>query len=87
MDPCSHLDQIQPVTPSADGCEDCLAIGDTWFHLRMCLVCGHAGCCDSSKNKHASAHHRATGHPLIRSLQPGETWIYCYVDDVTMEPA
>ena len=86
MEPCSHLDQINPVSPSAKGCEDCLKIGDEWFHLRMCLICGHTGCCDSSKNKHATAHFHATSHPLVRSLQPGETWLYCYPDDVMMEP-
>lgn len=77
---CGHLDQIRDVSPSAAGCEDCLAIGDTWVHLRMCLVCGKSGCCDASKNKHASAHYRSSGHPLVRSLEPGESWIWCYVD-------
>ncbi len=79
---CSHLGTIRDVTPSAEGCEDCLAIGDSWVHLRMCLRCGHVGCCDASKNKHASAHHRATGHPLVASHEPGETWLWCYVDEV-----
>jgi uncharacterized UBP type Zn finger protein len=83
---CSHLDQINDVEPSAQGCEDCLRIGDVWVHLRLCLTCGHVGCCDSSKNKHARAHHGATGHPLIQSFQPGEDWLYCFVDDVVMEP-
>ena len=87
MEACSHLDQIADVTPSAEGCEECLAMGDTWVHLRLCLVCGLVGCCDSSKNKHATAHFHATSHPLIRSLQPGETWVFCYVDDVVMEQA
>ena len=77
---CTHLDQIQDVSPSADGCEDCLKTGDNWVHLRICLVCGHVGCCDNSKNKHATQHFHATGHPLIQSLEPGETWRWCYVD-------
>jgi uncharacterized UBP type Zn finger protein len=70
---CTHLDQInRHVQPSAEGCEDCLKIGDTWVHLRICMICGHVGCCDNSKNKHASAHYHATGHPIIRSLEKGE---------------
>lgn len=83
---CTHLDQIQDVTPSAQGCEDCLKIGDSWVHLRMCLICGHVGCCDDSKNKHATKHAHRTGHPLITSLEPGETWIWCYKDDVGLQP-
>jgi uncharacterized UBP type Zn finger protein len=84
---CTHLDQINEVTPSADGCEDCLRIGSTWVHLRLCLTCGHVGCCDSSPNRHASAHARDTGHPIVRSLEPGEDWAWCYVDQVVLEPA
>ena len=84
--PCTHLDQIKDVTPSAEGCEDCLKIGDSWVHLRECLICGHVGCCDSSKNRHATKHFHATGHPIIRSFQPGEDWLWCYVDEVMMEP-
>ena len=79
---CTHLWAVRPVRPSAPGCEDCLRIGDSWVHLRMCLSCGHVGCCDSSPNRHATKHFRATGHPLIRSLEPGEDWIWCYVDEV-----
>jgi uncharacterized UBP type Zn finger protein len=79
---CTHLDQIQEVIPSAEGCEDCLKTGDTWVHLRICLICGHVGCCDNSKNKHATRHFHDTGHPLIQSLQPGETWKWCYVDEM-----
>ena len=78
---CSHLDQIHPVTPSADGCEECLKIGDAWVHLRMCMVCGHVGCCDSSKNKHASRHFKATGHPIVQAFGSGEDWMWCYVDE------
>jgi hypothetical protein len=80
---CSHLDQVRPVTPSADGCEDCLAIGDSWVELRVCQICGHVGCCDSSKNKHATAHFHATGHPIIRSFQSRHgDWRWCYADEI-----
>src|SRR5207245_5978166 len=82
MATCTHLDQIRNVTPSAQGCEDCLKTGDTWVHLRECLICGHVGCCDSSKNKHATKHFHATNHPIIQSFQPGEDWRWCYVDQV-----
>jgi uncharacterized UBP type Zn finger protein len=78
---CQHLDQIRDVTPSADGCEECLATGDRWVHLRLCLECGHVGCCDSSKNKHATKHYQATQHPIIQSFEPGENWRWCYVDE------
>lgn len=77
---CTHLNQIQAVTSSANGCEECLAMGDRWVHLRQCLTCGHIGCCDSSKNKHASAHFRTTSHPIVKSIEPGEDWKWCYVD-------
>ncbi|MFN0070384.1 MAG: UBP-type zinc finger domain-containing protein [Chloroflexota bacterium] len=80
--PCSHLDQIRPVTPSATGCEDCLAVGDTWVHLRECLSCGQVGCCDSSKNTHATRHFQSTHHPIIRSFESGEDWRWCYVDEI-----
>lgn len=82
---CTHRDQIQPVTPSARGCEECLKSGDRWVHLRMCLTCGHVGCCDSSINTHATKHFHASGHPIMRSIQPGESWMWCYVDEVTLE--
>ena len=85
--PCSHLDQIAEVTPSADGCEDCLRIGSWWVHLRICLTCGHMGCCDSSPNRHATRHSRKSGHPLVQSREPGEDWIWCNVDQVGFEPA
>ncbi|MEL6703514.1 MAG: cation:proton antiporter [Bacteroidota bacterium] len=81
---CSHLHQIRPVQPSAHGCEDCLKTGDWWVHLRICMVCGYVGCCDSSPNQHARKHYEATGHAIIRSLEPGETWGWCYEDDVTL---
>ena len=81
---CNHLDRIRPVHPSAPGCEECLRIGDQWVHLRICLTCGHVGCCDTSKNKHATKHFHATTHPIMRSMEPGETWGWCYVDEVTL---
>ncbi len=82
-DSCSHLDQINlDVEPSSTGgCSECLRTGDRWVHLRMCMICGEVGCCDSSPNQHASKHARATGHPIIRSREPGENWFYCYPDD------
>ena len=83
---CSHLDSIRDVTPSAAGCEDCLKIGAWWIHLRLCLTCGHVGCCDSSPNRHATKHFKAAGHPIVRSFEPGENWIWCYVDQVVLEP-
>jgi len=78
---CSHLEQIQFSTTDKHGCEECLKMGDTWVHLRLCMECGHVGCCDSSKNKHATKHFHRTKHPLVRSLERGERWIWCYVDD------
>ena len=85
--PCDHLDQIQPVEPAASGCEECIRLGSWWVHLRQCMTCGRVGCCDDSPNKHASAHARESGHPIIRSLEPGEDWIWCFVDEVYLEPA
>ncbi len=79
---CTHLDTIRPVTPSSEGCEDCPKIGDTWLHLRECLECGHMGCCDSSKNKHATKHFHASGHPIVKSAEPGEDWKWCYIDEL-----
>ena len=87
MSRCTHLNQIQEVTPSADGCEDCLRIGDTWVHLRLCVICGHVGCCDQSKNRHATKHFHATSHPIIKSFEPGEDWGWCYVDQVFFDEA
>jgi uncharacterized UBP type Zn finger protein len=79
---CQHVSQIHPVTPSAQGCEECLKTGDEWVRLRLCLICGHVGCCDSSKNKHATKHFHATGHPVIKSFEPDEDWGWCYVDEI-----
>jgi len=85
--PCSHLDMMREVTPSADGCEDCLKIGATWLHLRICRTCGHVGCCDQSPNRHARKHAEETEHPIVQSIEPGEDWIWCFVDEVYLEPA
>src|SRR5262245_51492874 len=83
---CTHLDQVQitQLPESVEGCEECLKVGDPWLHLRICLECGKVGCCDDSPNKHASAHARGSDHPLIRSLQPGEEWSWCYIDDIAL---
>ncbi len=85
MQQCEHVKEIQTTTPRAKGCEECLKMGDRWVHLRVCLICGHVGCCDSSKNKHASKHFHETGHPMMKSLEPGEVWGYCFVDDIFYE--
>jgi uncharacterized UBP type Zn finger protein len=81
---CSHLDQIQltQLPEQSAGCEECLKIGSRWLHLRMCMICGKIGCCDSSPNRHASKHARADGHPIVRSAEPGEDWSYCFVDEL-----
>ena len=83
MTVCTHLDHVQilELPESVDGCEECLATGGKWLHLRICLECGHVGCCDDSPNKHATAHAHGSGHPIIRSLEPGEDWSWCYVDE------
>jgi tellurite resistance protein TerC len=77
---CVHRDQIRDVAPKTRGCEECLKTGDQWVQLRMCLSCGHVGCCDSSKNKHATKHFHSSGHPVMQTIQPGEKWKWCYVD-------
>jgi uncharacterized UBP type Zn finger protein len=82
---CTHRDQIRVVDPSAEGCEDCLRIGGQWVHLRMCLSCGHMGCCDSSPNRHASKHATEIGHPIARSMEPYEDWAWCFVDQVAFD--
>ena len=82
---CPHVGQIQAVTPSSERCAECLASGNTWVHLRLCLTCGHVGCCDSSPNRHATRHYHATGHPIIKSFEPGEEWGWCYVDQSEFE--
>jgi uncharacterized UBP type Zn finger protein len=84
--PCAHLDHVRitQLPESVDGCEDCLATGGRWLHLRICLECGKVGCCDDSPNRHASAHARSSGHLLIRSLEPGEEWSWCFADDLAL---
>jgi uncharacterized UBP type Zn finger protein len=79
---CTHTDQVRFTETDIDYCEECVKTGDTWVHLRMCMVCGHVGCCDDSKNRHATRHFAKTGHPLMRSIEPGEDWAWCYVDKV-----
>jgi uncharacterized UBP type Zn finger protein len=87
---CHHFEHLKPVPSAAasynKGCEDCLKIGGSWVHLRECLVCGHVACCDSSPNRHATAHFHGTTHPVMRSVEPGEDWGYCYLDEVMVEP-
>jgi uncharacterized UBP type Zn finger protein len=83
---CPHADLIRDVPPQTpEGCAECLQSGEEWVHLRKCLECGHVGCCDSSKNKHATAHFHATQHPVMQSYQPGESWKWCYVDQIMWE--
>lgn len=85
---CGHLDQIRDVAPrTAQGCEECLKTNGRWVHLRLCLSCGHVGCCDNSPGKHATLHFHETQHPVIRSFEPGEDWGWCYVDRLLIEPA
>ncbi|NLF63474.1 MAG: UBP-type zinc finger domain-containing protein [Chloroflexi bacterium] len=79
--PCVHLADVDEVTPRTNGCEECLEMGDEWFHLRLCTTCGHVGCCDNSKNRHATKHYYETGHPVIKSFEPGEDWGYCFADE------
>jgi thioredoxin reductase (NADPH) len=86
---CEHLEKAKirrsGVVPSGHGCKECLELGDDWVHLRLCLSCGHVGCCDNSKNKHATKHFRHAKHPVIRSFEPGEDWGYCFIDDTMVE--
>jgi hypothetical protein len=82
---CTHLDSVAVVEPQSAGCEACLASGDRWLHLRLCRTCGHVGCCDQSKNQHATKHFKATGHPIIEGYDPPEGWGWCYVDEVFFE--
>ena len=82
--PDPHLSSIRPVKPSAAGCEDCLRTGGAWVHLRLCLTCGHVGCCDSSPNQHAQKHFHASTHPIVQSFEPGENWRWCYVHEAVV---
>ncbi len=78
---CAHLGEIRDVAArTPDGCEECLAMGDEWVHLRKCLTCGHIGCCDDSRNRHATKHFHTTDHPIVQSFEPGEDWRWCYKD-------
>lgn len=86
IDDCQHLQDATPRAGNTKGCEECLKMGDSWVHLRVCLACGHVGCCDDSKNKHATKHFHATRHPVIRSGEPGETWGWCYIDEAFKDP-
>jgi len=87
MTVCTHLGQVEVLEPPAEvaGCEECLKTGGRWVHLRMCHTCGKVGCCDSSPNRHATGHAHEAGHPLLRSIEPGETWSWCVVDEVAFE--
>jgi uncharacterized UBP type Zn finger protein len=86
MPTCTHLDHVRitQLPESIEGCRECLAAGDPWLHLRICLECGEVGCCDDSPNRHASAHAHSSEHPLIRSLEPHEDWSWCFVDEVAL---
>lgn len=79
---CVHIDQIHSVTPQSTGCQECLEMGDTWLHLRVCMTCGHVGCCNDSKNKHATKHFHDTHHPIMRTFEPDEDWLWCFEDEV-----
>jgi CPA1 family monovalent cation:H+ antiporter len=84
---CAHLDDLPATLPEPvpDVCAECDGEREhVWVHLRRCLTCGHVACCDSSDGKHATAHHRATGHPVMRSVEPGEAWRWCYVDEAVV---
>lgn len=83
---CEHFKEIKTHAGNTDGCEECLKSGDSWVHLRICLGCGHVGCCDQSKNRHATKHFLATQHPMMRSGEPGDTWGWCYVDEEMFDP-
>jgi uncharacterized UBP type Zn finger protein len=82
MASCEHLKTAKHIAPKVHVCEKCVEMGDTWVHLRTCQTCGNVGCCDSSKNKHATKHFHATQHPVMQSAQPGEHWRWCYVDEI-----
>ncbi len=85
MASCTHLGEIRDVTPGTDGCAECLRTGSAWVHLRLCLECGHVGCCDSSPGKHATKHFHRTKHPVMRSFEPGEAWGWCYIDELQID--
>ena len=87
-EPCAHVDQvtIKEVKRPGDACEECVQIGGEWVHLRVCLTCGHVSCCDSSPNRHASQHAHSTHHPIVTSAEAGETWVWCFADDMAISP-
>lgn len=85
MNACPHIREAKDLPDKRPVCEDCIKTGDSWVHLRICLSCGHVGCCDSSKNRHATKHYHATKHPVMRSMQPGEEWGWCYMDEVMFD--
>jgi len=85
MNACEHVSQAKDLQPKEHVCEECVKLGDRWVHLRICLSCGNVGCCDSSKNRHATKHFHATTHPVMRSIEPGEDWGWCYVDEITLD--
>ena len=85
-DGCKHIEEVRPgVEVSGPGCEECMSMGEKWVHLRVCMTCGHVGCCDSSPHRHGRKHAEETGHPVIQSFEPDETWLYCFEDDATAE--
>jgi uncharacterized UBP type Zn finger protein len=86
MEHCTHLSSIKAKEPTGKGCEECLKMGGQWVHLRLCLECGHVGCCDNSPGRHATKHFHATRHPIIFSFEPGEDWGYCYIDNMEFDP-
>ncbi len=81
-DACTHVGSISDVAPSGDGCVECLQSGSVWVHLRRCVTCGHVGCCDSSPNRHSTAHNASSGHPVVQSFEPGEDWYWCFFDEI-----
>jgi hypothetical protein len=86
METCSHAKQVREVTPSGQGCKECLEAGDEWVHLRLCMICGHVGCCDDSPNKHATKHFHRIKHPIIKSFEPGEDWWWCFIHQTEIPP-
>jgi uncharacterized UBP type Zn finger protein len=82
MPTCAHVSEIRDMSAKTQGCEECLASGGQWVHLRLCLSCGHMGCCDSSPGRHATRHYQASHHPIVQSAEPGEFWRWCFVDQM-----
>jgi len=85
MQKCAHMDQIKDVKARVHVCNECVKLGDSWVHLRLCMTCGHVACCDSSKNKHATKHFHSAGHPIMKSIEPGENWGWCYIDELELD--